>query len=148
MPLAAPIPGSWHLDFERCFYYDWNSGWTVLRFRTLEMSYHWLPARTCISYPYSSDLMSSSSQCLKIFLFIIDGQQFKNNEFRFKGGVIWLVIWEFCYLYCSSFILSEVFQTWNFGLISFIVFEKFLVIMSSNISSALFSTFFSMWGSS
>lgn len=66
-----------------------------MRFRTLEMSYQVFeaPARTCISYPYSSDLMSSSSQCLKIFLFIIDGQQFKNNEFRFKGGVIW--IWLF-----------------------------------------------------
>ena len=94
------------------------------------------------------DLMSSSSWCLKNFLFIIDGQKFKNNEFRFKGGVIWLVIWGFCCLYCSSFILSEVFQTWNFGLISFIVFEKFLVIMSSNISSALFSTFFFLWDSS
>lgn len=84
--------------------------------------------------------------CLKIFLVIIDGQQFKNNEFRFKGGVIWLVIWEFCYLYCSSFILSEVFKHETLVLISFIVFEKFLVIMSSSISSALFSTFSSPCG--
>lgn len=122
------------------------------------MSYHGLPACGfwqevwCISYLYSSvfNVGFFSSGCCQDFSFslIFSSSNMMSLDLWMGLLFIWFIIWVFVvniaqYLFCLGF-----FQIWTFGLLSFMIFGKFSVTISSNISSALFSTFFSWWDTS